>query len=90
MGDGTTGFLVDEGDSTGMARRLIDLATDARLRDTMGAAGWRVAGERYSWAREQTALHHLLKLNGGGGVTVPAARGEVSIGPTTHVADNAV
>ena len=37
--EGSTGFLVPSGDAAGMARRLVQLADDAGLRATMGAAG---------------------------------------------------
>jgi glycosyltransferase involved in cell wall biosynthesis len=37
--EGTSGFLVPPNDTTGMARRLLELAGDAGLRASLGAAG---------------------------------------------------
>jgi len=62
--DGTTGFLVDEGDWRAMADRLVQLADDRDLRDRMGHAGWFRARARFTWERERSRLLELLGLEG--------------------------
>jgi N-acetyl-alpha-D-glucosaminyl L-malate synthase BshA len=49
--DGVTGFLHPPDDIAGMAGSLLRLLGDERLRDQMGAAGRRVAAERYTAER---------------------------------------
>lgn len=60
--DGLTGYLVDEGDTAGMAERLVTLAANLSLRRQMGEAGWQVAKARYSWERERAELLNVLGL----------------------------
>jgi glycosyltransferase involved in cell wall biosynthesis len=60
VADGETGFLVDEGDSEAMGRRILDLATSIDLRRAMGERGWQRAGEAFSWERERAALSAIL------------------------------
>ncbi len=60
--DGTTGYLVDEGNSAAMAERILMLARDPELRRRMGVAGWREAQERFSWQQEKTTLLGILGL----------------------------
>jgi glycosyltransferase involved in cell wall biosynthesis len=64
VADGETGLLVDEMDSKRMADCLVILARDARLRCSMGMAGWRTARERFTWHRERSDLCRILGLNG--------------------------
>lgn len=45
--DGVDGYLVDEGDTKGMADRIITLIKDVELRKAMGRAA-RESSERYS------------------------------------------
>ena len=45
--DGETGYLLPVGDVPAMAERAIELLTNDRLRESMGAAGRRVAEERF-------------------------------------------
>jgi glycosyltransferase involved in cell wall biosynthesis len=47
--DGSTGYLVNEGDSAAMAERLITLVRNYDLRRQMGIAGWQRARERFTW-----------------------------------------
>jgi glycosyltransferase involved in cell wall biosynthesis len=61
--EGSTGLLVDEGDSKAMAERIVDLARDAALRHRLGHAGWRRAAERFSWDKEREHLLHVMGLN---------------------------
>jgi N-acetyl-alpha-D-glucosaminyl L-malate synthase BshA len=49
--DGVSGFLHEPADAEGMAASLNRIVTDQALRDRMGAAGRRVAIERFSAAR---------------------------------------
>lgn len=73
--DGITGLLVDEGDAAAMAEHLVTLGTDARARAQLGAAGWRRAGETFSWERERALLSQLLGLESlrGNGTAAAAA-----------------
>jgi glycosyltransferase involved in cell wall biosynthesis len=61
--DGLTGYLVEEGDSTGMAERLVALARDAELRHCMGVAGWQRAQEKFSWEKERGNLLRVMGLH---------------------------
>jgi glycosyltransferase involved in cell wall biosynthesis len=60
--EGKTGYLVDEGDSHGMADRLIMLARDPDLRFRMGQAGWHRVKEHFSWEKEKCELLAILGL----------------------------
>ncbi len=62
VADGLTGYLVDAGDSIGMAERLVALARDSDLRCRMGEAGWRRVKEHFSWERERASLLRILEL----------------------------
>lgn len=64
VAEGSTGLLVDEGDSRAMADHLIMLARDGELRRRMGRAGWRVARERFTWEKERSDLRRILGLDG--------------------------
>jgi glycosyltransferase involved in cell wall biosynthesis len=61
--DGSTGYLVDEGDSTGMGERLVMLAHNPDLRLGLGEAGWCRAKEHFSWEKEQRELLKILGLS---------------------------
>ena len=65
VSEGATGLLVDEGDSKEMAACLIALARDAKLRRTLGHAGWCVARDRFTWDRERSDLLRILGLGEG-------------------------
>jgi glycosyltransferase involved in cell wall biosynthesis len=60
--EGITGYLVNEGDSTGMADRLAALARDPELRSSFGLAGWHRAKEHFSWEKERKDLLKILGL----------------------------
>lgn len=60
---GVTGVLVEPGDVEGHAAALLELAEDAGLRQSMGAAGWRRARDFFSLGRERAALRGLLGLD---------------------------
>ena len=60
--DGTSGYLVDEGDSLGMGECLLALVRDPDLRWRMGEAGWRRAKEHFSWEEERTDLLRILGI----------------------------
>lgn len=60
--EGTTGYLVEGGDSIGMAERIVTLAGNPDLRQRMGEAGWRRAKERFSWEKERAELLRTLGL----------------------------
>jgi glycosyltransferase involved in cell wall biosynthesis len=60
--DGTTGYLVAEGDSSAMAERLAILARNPSLRRQMGYAAWRRAKDDYAWEKERLDLLKLIGL----------------------------
>src|SRR5262245_24781587 len=62
--EGSTGYLVDPGDTAGMARHIVRLANDAGLRNQVGTAGWRRARDLYSWDKERAELLRVLGLEG--------------------------
>lgn len=61
--DGTTGYLVQEGDSRGMADWIGVLAADYDRRQAMGLAGWQRASARFTWDRERTSLLEVMGVN---------------------------
>ncbi len=63
--DGVTGYLVEEGDSIGMAEHIITLAYNPDLRHRLGEAGWRRAKDNFSWSRERRELLRVLGLDRG-------------------------
>lgn len=60
--DGVTGFLVPEGDVLGMSARMLRLCRNPDLRQALGAAGRKVAEDRFSWERSQQSLLNLFGL----------------------------
>jgi colanic acid/amylovoran biosynthesis glycosyltransferase len=58
--DEQNGYLVDEGDSKSMAKRLIHLTRNSGLRQQMGGAGWARCRDSFSWERERSALLAML------------------------------
>lgn len=60
--EGSTGYLVEEGDTEGMSERILALARNLTLRRQMGHSGWERAREVYSWERERAELLSLLGL----------------------------
>jgi colanic acid/amylovoran biosynthesis glycosyltransferase len=62
--DGTTGYLVEEGDYQAMADAISLLAREPDRRRDMGLAGWRRAREFFSWERERNELLRILGLAG--------------------------
>ena len=60
--DGSTGYLVEPGDSAGMAERIVELAGNADLRRRLGQAGWERVRDNFAWERERSELLRLLGL----------------------------
>ena len=60
--DGMTGFLVNEGDSTLMAEKIVSLASDDDLRQKFGSAGWRSAKIRFTWEKERATLLKFMDI----------------------------
>lgn len=58
--EGKTGFLVNEGDSTAMAEKIINLAKDYEFRVKLGYSGWQTAREKFTWERERKELCDLI------------------------------
>jgi len=63
VSDGSTGYLVPEGDGAAMAERIVALARDPERARAMGSAGWMRARERFSWPRERADLLRVLGLS---------------------------
>lgn len=61
--DGVSGLLVDEEDIDGMADRIRLLASDADLRDRLGAAARDRVLSHFTWAAEREALLALLDVD---------------------------
>ena len=70
--EGITGYLVNEGNTIGMAEHIVRLAHDGELRDRMGYAGRTRIVERFSWGDERLALLDLLGLRYGTGSNAAA------------------
>jgi len=60
--EGSTGYLVDEGNSVAMGERIIELAGDEALRRSMGIAGWQRAKVCFAWQKERTELLRIMGL----------------------------
>lgn len=60
--NGETGYVVDVGDVSGMANRIIELADHPKLAMRLGKSGWRRAKQHYSWEQERSKLLALLAL----------------------------
>ncbi len=56
---GESGFLLELGDTEGLADRLLKLLADNALRQNMGAAGRRFVTENYTWA---LCAERMLKI----------------------------
>ena len=61
--DGETGLLVDEGDCSGMADKILLLAQDSNLRSKLGCAAWQRAKKCFSWEQEKHNLLQMMKLS---------------------------
>ncbi len=60
--NGTTGLLVEEGDTEAMAKCISELAHNSQKRRSMGIAGWERAAAHFSWETEKEALRKILEL----------------------------
>ena len=70
--EGETGFLVRTGDTATVARRLLQLAGDAPLRERLGQRGQQFVRENFAVEKMVDALYHLyLKLAAERGLRVP-------------------
>lgn len=61
--DQQTGYLVNEGDTLSMAAKIVTLADHPYIRHEMGAQGWAIAREKFSWNAERSALLDLMQLS---------------------------
>jgi glycosyltransferase involved in cell wall biosynthesis len=59
--EGQTGFLVESGDVAGLGRAIACLATDASLRERLGAAGRARARDRFSTEAHVTRMEAILR-----------------------------
>lgn len=60
--EGVTGYLVDERDVSGMAKRMIQVLNDGQLRDKMGKAGRKYVAENYEAGQIAKQMYNLLGL----------------------------
>jgi glycosyltransferase involved in cell wall biosynthesis len=61
--DGQTGFLVQPGDLTALKNRLLQLASDAALREKLGRSGQDFVRENFAVKKMVDAIYNLyLKL----------------------------
>ena len=60
---GKTGLLSEERDCSEMAKNILKLAGDHRLRMRMGLRGWKRAGRFFSWKRERSRLLKRMGLS---------------------------
>jgi glycosyltransferase involved in cell wall biosynthesis len=60
--DGVTGYLVDEGDTQGMAKMVIELLNDDNLNRKFGTAGKQRVMDRFSAQKTINELRALLNL----------------------------
>ena len=61
--DGQTGFLVPKGDTAMVARRLLELANDAALRERLGRSGTGFVRENFDVEQMVDTIYNLyLKL----------------------------
>jgi colanic acid/amylovoran biosynthesis glycosyltransferase len=58
--EGTTGFLVRERDTEGMAERIIATAADPDLKNELGENAWRRARDFFSAEREIESLRKII------------------------------
>jgi glycosyltransferase involved in cell wall biosynthesis len=62
--EGSTGLLVAEGDTQGMAAAMLELSAECGLTTRMGHAGHAKAERLYTWTAERSRLLHHLGLAG--------------------------
>lgn len=60
--DGSSGYLVEEGDSDSMAERIVRLAKSFELRQKMGREGWQKARTVFNWENERKQILELTGL----------------------------
>lgn len=58
--DGIHGFLIDQGDDSGLVSRLITLLSDEQLRDRMGAAGRKLVEDHHTFAGFRHNVEDLM------------------------------
>ena len=58
--DGETGLLIGPGDAAAMARNILTLAEDGRLRARLGEAGRRYVLSAHTWDRNALAILEAL------------------------------
>lgn len=63
ISDEETGLLVPEGDTEGMANRILRLANDQKIRQELGQAGRRRVARDFSWSDRREKLRSILGLH---------------------------
>lgn len=58
--EGSTGYLVDEGDIKSMAEHMCNLVDNSELRNRFGKEGWSRAKNHFSWEKEKKSLLKVL------------------------------
>ena len=61
---GTTGLLFSAGDSTDLAKQMLEILTDAGARQAMSAAGRQRQREMFSWDSVATRIRDRMTANG--------------------------
>lgn len=83
--DGENGFLVDRDDVPGVARRLIELLSDAELRLRLGRAGRRRAEEMFDLRRSVARYLEIFGITASEGAARPApVLNGVRLAPQAH------
>ena len=78
--DGVTGFLVDQGNPSDLAARIVQLLRDADLRRRMGALGYLRYQNQFTYERFKTRLLGLLQTRFGAREQFAAASAAASDG----------
>jgi colanic acid/amylovoran biosynthesis glycosyltransferase len=60
--EGQTGLLVQEGDTLGMAEKIVELTKNTELREQLGKAGRARVEMYFSWEKERESLLSLLSV----------------------------
>lgn len=74
--EGETGFLVERGDSEGLAAAIGKLLADPNLRQRMGAAGRRRVQQLFTWDRSVARLEELYGGESKSAASAPAAHAQ--------------
>lgn len=60
--DSLSGYVVEEGDTTTMADKLLAVAKSKKMREDMGQAGREIVEKKFTWNTEKKSLLELMQL----------------------------